>query len=404
VELKLVVNIFTYEQVVEHLEDYWYWNPQEILCFETKYFEMAKSESRLPDNPREYYKEDVSLFAYSTLFGEGHFTYQEAVEYCTDKYSELPGDKKPSNLNTFYQELTDSELRLPSSPNNFYKGKDWVSFRAMFSLEDIVLFTYNEAVEYCREKYGELPDDKKPSKLMTFYQELRYSEPRLPSTPNNFYKGKDWVSFRGMFGLEDIVLFTYNETVEYCSEKYNELPDDKRLSNLNTFYQELRGSEPRLPRNPNKQFDNKGWVSFRVMFGLEDIVFFTYDEAVEYCSKKYNELPGNENPSSLNAFYQGLRYSEPRLPASPYECYKDKSWISIKVMFGLEDIVFFTYDETVEYCSEKYNELSDDENPSKLMAFYQDLRDSEPRLPSTPGQYFQDNGWVSIRMLFDLAA
>ncbi len=333
--LPLVKTKFTYEQAREYLEDYWYWNPQEILCFEKKYFDIAKSELRLPNNPREYFKKTISFFAYSSLFGGESFTYDEAIEYCSLYYSELPEDKKRNDLNTIYQELRSSEVRLPRNPSDAYKDKGWVAIRVMFGLEELVLFTYDEAIEYCSLYYSELPEDKKRNDLNTIYQELRSSEARLPACPSETYKDKGWVAIRVMFGLEELVLFTYKEASEYCPQYYSELQEDKKRTNLNTLYQELRSSENRLPASPNQIYKDNGWVSYRAMFGLEELVLFTYEEAAEYCTRYYNKLPDDKKRTGLMTFYQELRFLEKRVPASPSSTYKDKGWVSIRVMFGL---------------------------------------------------------------------
>jgi hypothetical protein len=352
---------FTYKQAIEHLADYWYLNPQYIPNFEDKYNELADSDKRLPDNPKEAYREYIDFFAYTTMFGEKFFTYDESVEYCfnarlkllsqdfnkkdADKLGlldqkqiyELLGDSIPSSLQVFYKDFRKDEPRLPSNPAVVYKAKGWDSVRTFFGLtEEVTFFTYNEAFEYCTEKYNALPDNEKSINLRAYYSDLRGFEYRLPARPEPCYKAKGWNSFRTLFGLEDKELFTCDETQYYCTETYNALPVDKKSISLTDFYQQLRAVEPKLPSNPTMLYKNKGINSYFKLFGLENIEYFTYEEALEYCTGKYSELTNNKKPINLKNFYLVLRKKEPRLRSCPDKFYKDKGWVGSRELFGLE--------------------------------------------------------------------
>lgn len=397
--LKRSDKTFIYEQAREYLTDYWYWNPQEILCFEEKYFEVAMLEQRLPANPRECFFSPDHFFAFSSLFGDDFFTFDELVEFCSYEYQQIPEDCKPAALLGFYKNLRVMEQRMPSAPEQFYGVN---SIRMLFGLKQIAFFTYQEAEEFCTQKFSNLPSDQKPAQLTLFYKKLSTKEVMLPSTPERHYRGKGWTSYRVLFGLEDIIHLSYEDASEYCSGEYKKISDNKKPTDLVAFYSVLRLENLNLPSSPSGFYKNKGWVSWRALFELEEKVLFSYLEAVENCSKKYHELSDEKKPTNLTDFYLELRALEPRLPRIPGEVYKNKGWISFKALFNANEKVFLTYEEAVEFCTKKYEECLVNEKPSNLRKFYRFLKASEPILPGQPEEKYKGKGWKSIRAMFSL--
>jgi hypothetical protein len=397
--LKVCDQKFTYLQAREFLTDYLYWNPQEISCFEEKYIEVAKFEQRLPKNPSDCFYSPDYFFAFSSLFGEEFFTSDEIVEFCSFEYQKIPDDSKPATLLDFYKKLRVIESRMPSGPDQTYGLS---SIRVLFGLEKIVFFTYQDARAYCIREYEKLPKNKKPKQLTRFYKKLSSREARLRSSPNRDYMDKGWVSFRVTFGLEDIVHLSYEEAVAYCSEEYKKLPNKERPTDLKFFYSDLRDKNVNLLSTPSKCYKNMGWVSWGVLFGLDKKVLFSYEDAVEYCSGKYRELPDDKKPTNLTTFCLELRAIELRLPRVPGQVYKNKGWISYKELFHANEKNCFTYDEAVEYCAQKYCECPLNEKPTNLRKFYKLLKASEPRLIGSPEEKYKGKGWQSIMAMFCL--
>lgn len=397
--LKIVDEKFTYEQAKAFLTDYWYWNPQEISCFEEKYIEVAKFEQRLPNNPSDCFYSPDYFFAFSSLFGEEFFTFDEIVEFCSFEYQKIPDDSKPAALLDFYKKLRVIESRMPRAPDQAYGLS---SIRVLFGLEEIEFFTYQDARSYCIREYEKLPKNKKLKQFTRFYKKLSREEPRLPSSPNRHYKDKGWISFRVIFGLQNITHLSYEEVVEYCSEEYRSISDAETSTDLKLFYSGLRDRNINLPSTPSNFYKNKGWVSWGELFGLDEKVLFSYEEAVDYCSGKYRELPDDKKPSNLTHFYQEIRASEPRLPAVPRQFYFNAGWISYKELFNANEKAYFSYEEAVRYCADKYSECLLNEKPRNLKKFYKWLRVSELRLPSNPDAKYKDKGWIGIRAMFGL--
>ncbi|WEJ62643.1 hypothetical protein [Thiomicrorhabdus lithotrophica] len=401
--LKVVKKIFTYEEAKGFLSDYWYWNPQEIVCYEQKYFEIAENEPRLPDNPIESFRDNVDFFAFSTLFGEYFLTYEEAKDYCTAEYNKLPVDEKPNDLLSYYQKLRKVNNRLPCTPLKKYKNQGWDSIVVMFGLpEPIAFYSYEQAKDYCTGEYYKLSKDEKPNNLNHFYQELLKGENRLPCNPGQCYKNYGWMGIRDMFDLpEPIAFYSYEQAKDYCTGEYYKLSKDEKPNSLVCYFQELRKGNNRLPSSPSVIYKNQGWVSYRLMFGLpEPIAFYSYEQAKDYCTGEYNKLSDVEKPNNLNHFYQELIKSESRLPCNPDQCYKNYGWMGIRGMFGLQAL--YTYEAAKDYCTGEYNNLPEDEKPNSLQRYYRELRKGNNRLPSTPSTTYNHKGWVGLEVMFGL--
>jgi len=136
------------------------------------------------------------------------------------------------------------------------------------------------------------------------------------------------------------------------------------------------------------------------LFGLEKKQFFTFTEAQQYCIEAYKKTL-DEDKSSLHKLYHSLRGDEPKLPADPVFCYKNKGWKSTAHLFGLEKKQIFTFTEAQTYCTKAYKKASD-KDKSSLGKLYRSLREHEPKLPPNPVAYYKDKGGESIAYLFGL--
>jgi predicted Ser/Thr protein kinase len=406
VSLKVVQKVFTYEEAKEFLTDYWYCNPQEIVCYEQKYFEVAEFEPRLSNDPRRNFCNDFDFFAFSTLFGEELLTYKEAKDYCTGEYNKLPEGEKPNSLTGYYQELREGNNRLPSSPDEIYKNQGWIGYWLMFGLpEPIALYTYEATKDYCTGEYNKLPEGEKPNSLQSYYQELREGNNRLPSNPHKIYKKQGCIGYWLMFGLpEPIALYTYEATKDYCTGEYNKLPEGEKPNCLQSYYQELREGNNRLPSVPHKIYKKQGCIGYWLMFGLpEPIALYTYEAAKVYCTGEYNKLSEGEKPNNLQSYYQELREGNNRLPSDPHKIYKKQGCIGYWLMFGLpEPIALYTYEAAKVYCTGEYNKLSEGEKPNNLQSYYQELKEGNNRLPSNPHKIYKKQGCIGYWLMFGL--
>lgn len=263
------MDYLSYEATQAYLTDYWWLNPQAIESFEDKYDELVAQSNCLHPDPQSAFRLEVKFFAFSTLFGEDFFTFNEARKYSSKAYSKL---KNHVDLQSFYKSLRLEESRLPSAPYVAYKDQ-WVSWAEFFNIRQLeVVSTYYSLTElriFCVEKYAE--QDKKPVNLQKFFQSFKHENEKIPKNPFTFYrKTGDWVSWKDLFGLETDEWVSFHIAQEFCIKMYQK--DIEKPTNLAAYYLALRArhqGEIRLPRHPETYYAKKGeWQSFKALFGV----------------------------------------------------------------------------------------------------------------------------------------
>jgi len=263
------MNYLSYEEIQGYLIDYWWFNPQKIGNFEIKYFELAAQNSRLPTDPISFFRSDTSFFAFSTLFGEEFFTFEEAMEYCCRAYLKL---NRHVNLQDFYKSLRSIEARLPSAPYVSYKDS-WKNWAEFFNTKQLVAvpdyYSLSELRTYCINMYKE--QIKRPVNLQKFFHSFKHEDKKIPKNPFTFYrKTGEWVSWKDLFGLKRDEWASFQIAQEFCIKKYQEEPD--KPNNFAIYYLFLRETyhqEIRLPRHPEAFYAKTNeWQSFKSLFGL----------------------------------------------------------------------------------------------------------------------------------------
>lgn len=201
----------------------------------SEYRELRKSHPRLPSNPQIIYPEYDNIKFFAKV---GFYTYQEAIRKVHDA-----GIKSSRE----YQNWQKSDPRLPATPSKYYDEYDTLEF---FGNE--AHYTYQEAILKVRGA---------GVKTTVEYAEWQKKDPRLPSTPQQFYEQYDHSEF---FGKESF--FTYEETK---SQVHN--------AGIKTYaeYEQWQKMDSRLPSNPRRFYEE---------FKSEDFfvkeTFYTYQEAL----------------------------------------------------------------------------------------------------------------------------
>jgi hypothetical protein len=264
------LNKFTYQEAIVFCSDWWWWNPQYIEYFETKYNELADGNERLPKTPRETYKDDMAFFAYSTMFSLEYLTFEESVKYCSQKYLELSSH---TDLQKFYQKLRREEPRLNSNPAFAYKYKwtTWADFFKTYQLEvEPEFYTYKELKMECVRRLK--AETIKPVNLQKFFNSFKHDDLKISKNPYLFYKkNASWVSWNDLFGFETNKWAYYYTAQIFCAESYHGL--DEKPTDLSKFYLALRkaySEKISLPRHPDGYYAKTNeWHSYKVLFGLE---------------------------------------------------------------------------------------------------------------------------------------
>ena len=182
----------------------------------------------------------IDLLSMADKVSQPFYTYQEA---CV-RVREL-GIKSPLEYKKQYKE----DLRLPSAPHIIYANKGWVSWTVFFGGKEKDFYTYEEACARVREL---------GIKSRSEYKKQYKQDLKLPSTPDEVYANKGWVSSTVFFGGEEKDFYTYQEA---CA-RVREL-GIKSQSQYYIRYKE----DSRLPSAPDKIYLDKGWVSWTVFFG-----------------------------------------------------------------------------------------------------------------------------------------
>jgi hypothetical protein len=261
---------YSYEEAKTYLTDYWWFNPQEIVCFKQKYFELAEVDLRLPNDPVSFYRNDIEFFAFSSLFGEERFTLKEAKKFCSEKYSNLSSHL---DLQGFYKSLRKDESRLPSAPYVAYR-EDWTNWAEFFNTQQLnvksAYYSLDELKFLCIEKYKKQKDI--PINLQNFFQCFKHEDEKIPKNPYKYYgKTGEWKSWQDLFGLEVLVRVCYKEAKDFCVDMYQK--EVHRPTNLATYYLSLRETyreQISLPRHPESFYAKTNeWQSFKSLFDVK---------------------------------------------------------------------------------------------------------------------------------------
>ena len=106
-----------------------------------------------------------------------------------------------------------------------------------------------------------------------------------------------------------------------------------------------------------------------------------------------------ESISNLDKKYKSLRENDACMPSNPRETYSKAGWKSMRDLFDLQEIVFYTHEEiklTIKIALKK--EGTEPDSIKKLYKKYQSLRKKDSRMPSHPNEAYGK----SLRNLFGL--
>jgi signal recognition particle subunit SEC65 len=151
---------------------------------------------------------------------------------------------------TEYQKRYKKDPRLPSKPARF---KGWISWPNFFGKPTPDFYpTYKEA-----KRAVQRLNIKASAEYFKRYKE----DPRLPSTPNAFYKDKGWIDWFNFFGKPTPDFYPTYKEAKRAVQRLN--------IKTSTEYPKRYKKDPRLPSNPDKFYKNKGWIEFLDFFRKE---------------------------------------------------------------------------------------------------------------------------------------
>jgi hypothetical protein len=262
----------------------------------SEYNKRHREDPRLPSKPQIFYKQDWQDWPH--YLGKLpkialYETYTQA-QHAAQKLKIL----RPSEYNKRYRE----DPQLPSHPQIYYKD-DWQNWpHYLGKSPKIALYeTYTQA-QHAAQKLKIL--------RLSEYNKRYIEDPRLPSSPQIFYKEEweDWQAFLLPLKLSSLSLLKHACKVLLISNT--------------KIYRSLR-KKYKLPAHPERQFED--WVDW---YDLLDIPR-PYELGV-----LKNILIENKCQSTYD--YRKMRTSlqDPRIPSSPEETYRNNGWTNTFDFFG----------------------------------------------------------------------
>ncbi|KIZ33562.1 gamma-mobile-trio integrase GmtZ [Stutzerimonas stutzeri] len=281
------------------------------------------------------------------------YTYAEA-----QVAAQALGIKKHSDYKKRYRE----DLRLPSNPSQFYVDAGWIDWYDFLGNERPDFYTtYAEAQAAARA----LGVKRQPE-----YTKRYREDPRLPSSPDEFYADAGWIDWYDFLGNERPDFYTTYAQAQVAVRALG----IKNQPDYKIRYRE----DPRLPFNPSQFYADAGWIDWYVFLDNERPDFYpTYAEA-----QAAVQALGIKRQSEYAKRYR----EDPRLPYSPDEVYADAGWIDWYDFLGNErPDLYPTYAEAQAAAQA----LGIKNQPDYKKRYRED-----PRLPSRPSQTYADAGWM----------
>ncbi len=260
-----------------------------------------------------------------------------------------------------YREHYRDDPRLPSKPDVLYKNFGWSKWYNFFDTKALNIYpTYNEA---------KIATNKLGIKSLIEYR-LRYNEDsRLPSSPDRNYANIGWLDWYDYFGINEFKIYS----------TYLEASEAAQNIGIRSFteYKKLYKEDKRLPRHPNRTYQDNGWIDFYHFLGVPRSTFYTYEEAKN--AVLVLKVTSEDE-------YRLRRKEDPCLPSSPERYYKNKGWIDSYNFFGKDEPQFYLTYEDAKQALRKLNIKSRKEYGKRF------IEDSQ--LTSRPEVVYKGKGWI----------
>ncbi|HDZ3765102.1 TPA: integrase [Vibrio cholerae] len=319
-----------------------------------EYLQRYRNDPYLPRNPAAYYSTDWQ--SWPTFLGK-----EEKVFYASYTEAQQATQDLGITSSKEYEQRYRKDPRLPSSPNTFY-STDWQSWPTFLGKEKVFYMSYTEA-QQATQNLGITSS--------TEYLQRYRNDPNLPRNPAAYYS-TDWQSWPTFLGKEEKVFYaSYTEAqqatqdlgITSCTEYLKRYRDDPRLPSspatfysadwqswptfllkkeINTLnelkiackvlgvrnsreYRKVQKDYSKLPSKPDKKF--KDWIDW---YDLLDI-------PKPYELHELKKIVQHHQCTSL-AQYKNLRIklNDPKIPASPGECYVRAGWTNSYDLFGVK--------------------------------------------------------------------
>ncbi|EGR0306212.1 hypothetical protein H4F26_16070 [Vibrio alginolyticus] len=380
-------------------------HPDSIVSLCKKYQDFRKNDVRMPCNPNAYYAEK-GWKDYRDLFGLPcieFYSFEQLKSVIKQTLEQEGIDASSIPRVNKYLALRKKDPRMPSGPSYYYAEKGWKDYRDLFGLPVINYYPLAQlklAIKQALQKEGSEP--KSIINVRDKYLTLRRKDPRMHSSPREYYAKRGWKSYRDLFGLQDYCsLEQLKSLIKQALEQEGIHPDS--ITSLRNKYKDFRKNNTSMPSQPNTYYAEKGWKNYRDLFGLPDIKYYSLEE-LKSAIKQSLEQEGID-PSLISRVtkYKALRKKDPRIPSDPYAYYHNQGWKNHRDLFGLPDTNYYS----LEQLKSKIKQVLKQEgiepcSISSLMDKYTTISKKDPRMPANPRSCYGKNGWKGYRNLFGL--
>ncbi|MBL7102871.1 MAG: DEAD/DEAH box helicase family protein [Bacteroidales bacterium] len=327
------------------------------ITSEKEYRLGRKEDVRLPSTPARYYNNKGWIDNYD------FFNKNRPDAYLTYDKAKKATRLLSVNTRKEYLEKYKDDPKLPSRPENVYKGIGWIDYYNFLEVPPLIFYeTYEEAKKAVQETGIKSRKE--------YIEQKRYrADPKLPSQPDKYYKNKGWTKW-------DEFIIIYYLSYEEAREAVQGLEIKTRTDYLK--YKRYK-EDTLLPSNPEKTFRNKGWTNWYNFLGTKaPNIYTTYQEA-KMAVQRLNIQSMKE--------YKSRRSEDPRLPSSPSESYRNKGW---KTFYDLCNVKKPEYYTTYQEAQKAAQSLG-----IKNRHHYHDKKKykKDPKLPSSPDKLYKSKGW-----------
>ncbi|MGU1101189.1 VPA1269 family protein [Pseudomonas aeruginosa] len=322
-------------------------------CIRTisEYKVYARTDSRLPAQPCRTYAGKGWVDWYDFVGAERNILYEE-YEEAKDSISGL-------SLKTSREYLIrcNKDPRLPRAPWQKFKDSGWVGWQS---------FLGNPGV-YSSYLDSKLVASELKIKGKSDYCVKRKLDRRLPRFPDKEYAGRGWISWDDFLGI--VKLEKYND--------YGGAQSSAQALGMETAreYISRYKEDPRLPFNPKKAYEGRGWVSWAVFLGKTEC-YSSYETA-----QVAVQMLGIKSSDDYRALYR----LDPKLPCHPENTYID-SWSGWQLFLGMRSSRLYAHYVDAAAGAQQLG--------VRTRAEYSRRYKEDPSLPSNPNQIYKNSGWA----------
>lgn len=289
--------------------------------------------------------------------------------------------KKFTKTNTFPKDF-------PVAPDQIYKKMGWKGYgdwlgtnyvasqdreyrdfeSARKYVRSLKLNSFHEWKEYC--KSGDKPDD-------------------IPSAVHRIYKNKGWLGINDWLGTG-----IDSRYVEFLSfEKARAYAHNLKLKNINEWRHFCKsGNLPtNIPRDPDRKYSNKGWISYGDWLGTGTIAPFLMKYREFNNARRFVRSLKLKNVKEWQLFCKSIK-KPIDIPTAAHNVYKSSGWISYNDWLGSTNISnwkkkYLSFEE-----ARKYVRKLNIESVVKWKV-YSKTKKRPKNIPVAPDQVYKNSGW-----------